>query len=389
MNQEIPKTLRNALARQRIGDVHPSPDVLTSFVERTLTPIEREVVTHHLAQCTECREAVFLASAAAEDEVLEEMELVAAAARRVSPVPVYADSSAPAAVRAVAARLRWTTRMRWVVSFAAALVLVAAGLVLQLARVGNNHNPEPATVASNRPVPANPETEQTAGAPNSPTSSAEPPGSGALANATPHRATAARSGRVSPGTTVAPKAAGERPSAPEPTPEAVSSRATADAIAGMSSALVPAVRPQSSFAESETGQALQIQKSAPVSFGAERMGIHAVSAAAPRWRVGPDGHLERSTAPDQWTRVLDDQPTVFRTVAALGNDVWAGGNGGVLFHSSDRGGHWTRVPVASKSNVESGTIVSIRFIDPQHGVVTTDSGTRWATTDGGVTWTTQ
>ena len=62
MNQEIPKLLRNALARQAVGDVHPSPDVLTSFMERTLAPMESEVVTHHLAQCAECREIVFLAS---------------------------------------------------------------------------------------------------------------------------------------------------------------------------------------------------------------------------------------------------------------------------------------------------------------------------------------
>src|SRR5450755_2039198 len=99
MNQEIPKPLRNALARQAVSDVHPSPDVLTSFMERTLAPPESEAVTHHLAQCAECREIVFLASNAAEDEVGDERKLVAAATGRVAAMPVYAASSHPDAAR--------------------------------------------------------------------------------------------------------------------------------------------------------------------------------------------------------------------------------------------------------------------------------------------------
>ncbi len=93
--------------------------------------------------------------------------------------------------------------------------------------------------------------------------------------------------------------------------------------------------------------------------------------------------------PDQWTRVLEDQPVSFRAVAAVGNDIWAGGNSGALFHSSDGGEHWSKVSLAANSNVESGAVISIRFDDEQHGVVATDSGTRWTTTDGGLNWLTQ
>ncbi len=96
MKQEIPKPLRNALARQVVGDVHPSPDVLTSFMERTLPALESEVVVHHLAQCAECREIVFLASEAAEDEVREERLVATAAANQVAPKPGYVASSRPA-----------------------------------------------------------------------------------------------------------------------------------------------------------------------------------------------------------------------------------------------------------------------------------------------------
>src|ERR1035438_4424875 len=137
MNQEIPKPLRKALARQTPGEVHPSPDVLTAFVERTLPPAEGEVVTHHLAQCTECREIVFLASNAAEDEVRNkiERELVpAAASARVAAVPVYETHAMFGMARAHTPRPGWTSRMRWAASVAAAVALVSGGVVLQLTR---------------------------------------------------------------------------------------------------------------------------------------------------------------------------------------------------------------------------------------------------------------
>ena len=158
---------------------------------------------------------------------------------------------------------------------------------------------------------------------------------------------------------------------------------------------MPEARPQSTYVEgesaqkSETAQSLQLQQRAPLTFGKSGTAMKAVSAVRPQWRIGPNGHLERSMAANQWTRVLDDQPVIFHAVAVMGSDVWAGGHGGALFHSPDGGEHWSKVSLAANSNVETGAIVFIRFDDLQHGIVASDSGTRWATTDGGVTWTTQ
>src|ERR1035437_3223225 len=175
MNQEIPKPLRNALARQAVGDVHPSPDVLMSFLERTLAPAESDVVTHHLAQCAECREIVFLASEAAEDDVRVERELVAAAAAsRVAPMPVYTATSRPAAAWAEPSRPRWTSRMRWALSVAAAALLVSGGLVLPVSRAGSGHSAAPLTVASNRPALASPEAQQNATSQESQEAAAKP-----------------------------------------------------------------------------------------------------------------------------------------------------------------------------------------------------------------------
>jgi hypothetical protein len=398
MNQEIPKPLRNALARQAVGDAHPSPDVLTSFVERTLAPGESEAVTHHLAQCAECREIVFLASNAAEDEVRDGRELVAAAAGRAAGTPVYAATSRPDAARAEASRHRWTIRTRWAVSVAAAVLLVSAGLVVQYWRTASGYQTAPLTVASNRPSPASPQARQNASAPNSQEAAAKTPVAEMLTKAAPRPTPAARAKKVPEATTTAGNASDAFPSAPaaQPAARATTSQATAGAaVGGVRSALVPEVRPQSSYVESEsaqkseTAQSLQLQQRAPVLFGKSGMEMKAVSAVRPQWRISPNGHLERSMAANQWTRVLDDQPVIFHAVAVMGSDVWAGGNGGALFHSSDRGEHWSKVSLAANSNVETGAIASIRFDDPQHGIVASDSGTRWATTDGGVTWTTQ
>ena len=111
-----------------------------------------------------------------------------------------------------------------------------------------------------------------------------------------------------------------------------------------------------------------------------------LTAALPQWRVTTEGHLEHSV-PGGWMRVLANQTSGFRVVSVVGNDVWAGGDGGALFHSSDGGQHWNKVTLATPSGSDTGTIVSIQFDDLQHGVVVTESGSRYSTGDGGTTWT--
>jgi photosystem II stability/assembly factor-like uncharacterized protein len=71
-------------------------------------------------------------------------------------------------------------------------------------------------------------------------------------------------------------------------------------------------------------------------------------------------------------------------VAAAGPEVWAGGEGGALYHSSDSGDHWTRV--ALPAELAAATIVRVEFPDAQHGKLATSSGEAWATRDGGATW---
>ncbi len=78
---------------------------------------------------------------------------------------------------------------------------------------------------------------------------------------------------------------------------------------------------------------------------------------------------------------------MFRAVSAVGDDIWAGGAGGALFHSSNGGQSWTRVVPHSDSITLSSDIVRVEFSGLSRGVVTAASGETWLTTDGGLTWT--
>jgi Photosynthesis system II assembly factor YCF48 len=77
---------------------------------------------------------------------------------------------------------------------------------------------------------------------------------------------------------------------------------------------------------------------------------------------------------------------VFRAVAAIGPEVWAGGSGAMLYHSPDAGTHWTQVLPSEATASLTGDIISVEFSDPQHGRVATSSGEVWLTADGGQTW---
>lgn len=107
------------------------------------------------------------------------------------------------------------------------------------------------------------------------------------------------------------------------------------------------------------------------------------------WRITADGHLERALAGSAWTRVLAEQPVSFRVVAVTGNDVWAGGGDGALFHSADGGEHWNKVVLSAAGQFEHGAVVSIHFDTALQGSVSADSGATWRTADGGQTWSKQ
>ena len=77
---------------------------------------------------------------------------------------------------------------------------------------------------------------------------------------------------------------------------------------------------------------------------------------------------------------------VFRALAIIGNHVWAGASGGILYHSADGGTFWTTIIPSSQGVTLSGDIVRIDFSDSLHGTITTTNSESWTTADGGQSW---
>jgi photosystem II stability/assembly factor-like uncharacterized protein len=111
------------------------------------------------------------------------------------------------------------------------------------------------------------------------------------------------------------------------------------------------------------------------------------SQAAALWSVTSEGKVQRSVdAGRSFTAIAVAPQVVFRAVAALGSDVWAGGTGGRLYHSSDAGATWEPVSIQQNGAALRETIIAVELNDAQHLTLTTESGAHWASDDGGRHW---
>jgi photosystem II stability/assembly factor-like uncharacterized protein len=107
------------------------------------------------------------------------------------------------------------------------------------------------------------------------------------------------------------------------------------------------------------------------------------------WSISPEGSLQRSEdGGKNWEEVGVHDKVEFRVIQVNGRDIWAGGTGVALYHSSDGGATWTRVNPASGAAPTTEAIVSINrsSSDPQQISVKTASGRQWVSEDGGQHW---
>ena len=375
MNQNPPKPILDALARQMLSTDHPSADVLTAFAENALAGKEYRRIADHLARCSECREVVFLASGAADNPLQAEEGLAAARAPR-----------------------RWTLRLVWGGSIAAVLG-VASALILWRSesapprmQMASKAVGTPAVQPMQQAPESRPPTAESNPAivPQTTAELAAPP----LAVAKPQ----SRAARAKP---VSPKAAetlgvgssagivaGASPGPAKTATTPPSAETTTIAMDGAAPKIEPAAPHANSFAATQGGPLTAAPGSASAVLVNPQMTVRSVRAMHPQWRITADGHLEHLTA-EGWTRVLADHSAPFRVVSVVGDHVWVGGSGGALFHSRDEGQNWEEVALTTPNGRETTTIVSIQFDDAQHGTVSTDSGTRCSTTDGGGSWSCQ
>jgi hypothetical protein len=117
----------------------------------------------------------------------------------------------------------------------------------------------------------------------------------------------------------------------------------------------------------------------------------AISEPPAQWTLSPSGSVERSidagkTWQDVFLSASVASGTVFRALSAVGTHVWAGGNGGMLFHSDDSGRSWVRLEVGADGQKLTGDITHVDFSDALNGTVSTAKGETWSTADGGQSW---
>ena len=127
------------------------------------------------------------------------------------------------------------------------------------------------------------------------------------------------------------------------------------------------------------------RKAAPAAGFEESRKMMSLTSATMRWIITAEGRVQHTLDNGRtWKEVALDKRIRFRAVAAAGSEVWAGGEGGALYHSSDSGAHWSRVPLPAE--LASATIVRLEFTDAAHGTLATSGGETWATSDAGATW---
>jgi hypothetical protein len=393
--QEVPKIVRARLRTATAAVNHPDADVLTAFSEQSLGDADRSIVLEHLARCGECRDVVALA--------LPEME---AAQVMVRPT---ADSSR--------GWLAWPA-MRWAFVAAGILAIASFGVVRyeKLMR--------PATAYEN--LPAGPVGMEAKSMPPAVANSSEPANAQAAASSSAQSASPKptlasnapqREASPAPPATFVPNRHGARDAQPferngiqvtGPVPPPFSKQRPGNAAVPAPSETArveaPAVAPALNSESSE----IRVDRAKSAD------GVQdALASAQPRWTISPTGVLQRSmdqgktwqyvyvgpgytTEPASANGVRNSlakaaspsTSTAFavRAFASNGTEVWAGGSGGMLYHSTDSGNSWSRVmPTASDAGL-TGDVVTVEFADAQHGRVVTSTSETWTTADDGLTW---
>jgi len=423
---DIPKIARQRLQATAKAGVHPDPDVLTAFAEKSLGERERAQMLEHLARCADCREVVSLA--------IPELE------------PAHAAPARPAK----SPSLRWPV-LRWG-ALAACVVVVGAAVTLRhqkhetvgslgalrqdvpvadaekysdearRSKTASDHmvaKIEPQSLPQTKRDIANPSrrakqlgrSESALVNKKSPATPSEMDQLTIDANASPAAklAAAARvpaplsktadaeqqkdgprdnlqgsagkagneyAARASEAVTVEVTAAVPEvvEAAPGKAKDAKDSRSKAQsvAVAGVAAGVTTSPVRDSTALSMQTRNYAQLQN---------------LVKLAPRWTLSSEGALQRSLdAGKTWETIPLGSTAVFRALSVLDSEIWVGGSGGALYHSSDAGQHWVQVKPTADGKSLTADIVGLEFTDARRGKLTTASGEAWITTDAGQSW---
>lgn len=396
---------------------HPDPDLLAAFAEQSISEPEQRSVLGHLAGCASCRAVVYLAQPEA-----------ALPTADLQPQPSL-----------------WT---RWLVvrwAAAAAVVVVVAGTVMlyrgnqakpqQVATLTETSASQPAAAqnaAAPAPAPAADKRADVSSETVAAKRALETTVARNQAAATPALDTATTFARTKPSAPAVPPVLTATRNVPVPElqaqaaePARVAVVPSAREIEGPITPLVPPNvivldRPTQVLASTSTQASDNSQSSglffvgrtgAPPSLErpnksrtftiagkAERNSQAGFSAGAVqkawtgtnlthvRWSTTGTGQLQRSGDGMRWQPVTVAEGVIFQSVDEGGSEVWAGGTGGVLYHSRDDGATWSKVAVVADAETLHEDITSVSFRQPGSITVRTASSATWVSVDGGLHW---
>ena len=341
---DVPKIVLGCLRRASNPGNHPDADLLTAFAEQALAKRERLHVLEHLAQCSECRESVSLA----QPEKVEPQTALKLFSLR-SPI------------------LRWG-------ALAACVVVVGAVVTTRHLAQKNVETRVTAKAPFSDTKDASQgvdlKTDLTAKLQPQPLAKQDSVLSHGLAKQRKEAAANSRALAVNAekaGTAKKEPLAAALPAAPSPallskamdqeqqkkiTYDSLGSAARTSDEAVMNETV--ATRASAEVADARPGKAKDAKDPrmkapmaassgiggavAPVTANQmieSRAELNRAVDLTPRWNLSSEGILQRSFDGRTWQAVPVADNAIFRAVSAVGPEIWVGGNGGSLYHSSD------------------------------------------------------
>lgn len=450
---ELPAIVRERLQAASAGtpQLHPEPDMLAAFSERALPQAEREQVLSHLAACDHCREVLALIAPeegpprVAAHSVVERAgfswrtlrwgamaAVIALVAVLTIPRLEQVKSPQTAAVHPFSEDVPPQPQTKPAQNENRPQAANSADTATRLSGAESAPAKEPAASASrldhfkaeaksatsaNGPALFDRDLGKSKVLTNGATAAENANLAQTETGAGAYRAGGGVAGGVTGGMYRAKEAGAPIPSAPASEPSAAESYAAsndfrvngASPSSNAETANAPSAANEATAKKDETTIAAA-QKQAPppppakaatspsagtfASLAAPERNVDQLAlVAAPLWRVR-SGRLQHSTG-SAWQALDVESGARFTAVFALGQDVWAGAQNLIVYHSNDDGQHWSKSQLQpALNNVKNGRITKIEFSDAQHGQLFVrgeapdDSRAEdlWTSNDGGKTW---